>query len=332
MGTLMPSLRKIRSQHLVHRLVAPEGVVGGVGEDLLPEAHLLEAVAAAQFARRARAHELVVVVEVRSPPLGLRVILARAFLLVDVGHVLFAKRPVVEPVVAHPAVHHGIHGHRDLQRRMRMDDGHQRQEAVIRDAQHAHLAVALRHILHQPVDGVVGIGRLIDGRRVLRPVQRPVHHEVALRAVLAANVLGHADVSAFDDHFGGVVVPVKIGSQVRAVHVGGHGAGVIRRARKEHRRVRGALRHQDHGVQANPVAHGDHDFTARKIEALAWPARGAPGFRSDSWDIAASARRRRRRAQRWRQTEELGERRTSGQLAPGLWLLVSFRRFLNTAN
>ena len=70
------------------------------------------------------------------------------------------------------------------------------------------LPLRLGNILHQPVDGVVGVGGMIDRRRILRAVQRAVHHVVALRAVLAAHVLHHADVAALDDHIGGVVVAV----------------------------------------------------------------------------------------------------------------------------
>ena len=196
----MPSALKSCGQHLVHGLVGPEGVVGGVGEELLPEADLLEAVAAAQFARRAGAHVLVVVVEVRGPPLVLRVVVAGAVLLVDVGHVLLAEGAVVEPVVAHPAIDHGIHGNRDLERGVRMDERHQGQKAVVGDAEDADLAVGLGNVVNQPVDGVVGVGRFVDRRGILRPANGPVHHVVAFGAVLAADVLDHADVAAVDDH------------------------------------------------------------------------------------------------------------------------------------
>ena len=100
---------------------------------------------------------------------------------------------------------------------MRIDQRHQGQKAVVGDAEDADLAVALRDVLHQPVDRVVGVGGVIDRRRVLRAAQRPVHHVVALGAVLAANVLDHANVSAFDDHVGGVVVAGQDRAEVRAV-------------------------------------------------------------------------------------------------------------------
>jgi hypothetical protein len=99
--------------------------------------------AAAQFARRACLHIDVVVIEVRGPPFGVIVVRARCLLLVDVGHILFAEGSVVEPVVAHPAVDHGIHGHGHLQSRVRMTSAIKRKEAVIGDAENPHLAVGL---------------------------------------------------------------------------------------------------------------------------------------------------------------------------------------------
>ena len=69
------------------------------------------------------------------------VVVARRFLLVDVGHHLLAERAVVEPVVAHPAVDHRVHRHRHLERRMRIDERHQRQESVVGDPEDADLAV-----------------------------------------------------------------------------------------------------------------------------------------------------------------------------------------------
>jgi hypothetical protein len=102
----------------------------------------------------------------------------------------------------------GFMGTDDFQRRVRIHQRHQRQKAVVGNAQDADLAVALRNVLHQPVDGVVGVGGVIDRRGILRPVQGAVHHVVAFGAVFAANVLHHADVAAFDDHVGGVVVAI----------------------------------------------------------------------------------------------------------------------------
>ena len=117
------------------------------------------------------------------------------------------------------------------------DERHQRQEAVVGDPEDADAAVALRHVLHQPVDGVVGVGRVIDRRRVLRPAQRAVHHVVALGAVLPAHVLDHADVAALDDHVGGVVVAAQDRPEVGALGVARERARVVGRARQQDRRA-----------------------------------------------------------------------------------------------
>ena len=130
------------------------------------------------------------------------------------------------------------------------------------------LPFAFRDVLHQPVDGVVGVGGVIDRRRVLRPVQRAVHHVVALGAVLAAHVLHHADVAALDDHVGGVVVAVQDRAEVRAVGVAGELRGVVGRARQQDRRALRALRHQDDRVQLHAVAHGDHHLAPDVVEAV----------------------------------------------------------------
>ena len=151
---------------------------------------------------------------------------------------------------------------------MGVDERHQGQEAVVGDAEDADAAVALRDVLHQPVDRVVGVGRVIDGRRVLRPVQRAIHHVVALGAVLSAHVLDRADVAALDDDLGGVVVAVQARAQVRAVGAARERGGVVGRAREQDRRVPGALRHEDDGMQLHPVTHGDHHVALHVVEAV----------------------------------------------------------------
>ena len=255
-------LQRLAREDLVHGLVAPEGVVGRMLQELAPEADLLEAVPLAELARRDAVQEQVVVVVVPAPPL--HVVLARGLLLEDVGHALLAERAVVEPVVAHPAIDHRVHRHRDLQRRVRVDERHQRREPVVGDAEDPHLPVRLRDVLHQPVDGVVGVGRVVDHGRILRPVEGPVHHVVALRAVLAAHVLHDADVAVLDDHVGRVVVAVERGPEVRALEVGRQRRRVVGRARQQDRRALRAPRHEDDRVEPHAVAHGDHQVAPER--------------------------------------------------------------------
>ena len=122
-------------------------------------------------------------------------------------------------------------------------------------------------MLHEPVDGVVGIGGVIDGRRVERAAHGAVHHVVAFGSVLAADILHHADVAGIDDHLGGVVVAVEGRAEVRALCVRRETAGAVRSAREQNRRVRGAVRHEDHGVQLRSVAHRDHHVAAHVVKA-----------------------------------------------------------------
>ena len=208
-------------------------------QDLSPESDLLQPVAASKLARRSRLHEHVVVVEVVRPPLAL--VGARRLLVVDVGHVLFAEGAVVKPVVAHPAIDHGIHGHGDFQRRVRIHQRHQRQKSVVGDAEDADLAIALGNIFHQPVDGVVGVGGVIDRRGIQRAVQRTVHDVVALGAILAAHVLHHADVAAFDDDFGSVVIAVQDRAKMGTFGMADLCRGIVRGAREQDWRALRAL-------------------------------------------------------------------------------------------
>ena len=130
------------------------------------------------------------------------------------------------------------------------------------------LAVGLGHVLHQPLDRVVGICRVVDRRPVLRPAQRPVHHVVPFRLVLAAHVLDHADVPALDDHVGHVVVSLQHGSQVRALAVRRELVGAVRRASEQDGRSPGPLRHQDDRVELDPVAHADHRRALHVVERI----------------------------------------------------------------
>src|ERR1051326_8826941 len=98
---------------------------------------------------------------------------------------------------------------------MRVYQPHERQEAIVGNSQNAYFAIAFGNVFYEPVDGVVRVSSVINRSRILWAVQRSVHHVVALRSVLAADVLHHADVSAFHDHFGSVVISVEVLAEVR---------------------------------------------------------------------------------------------------------------------
>ena len=203
---------RLGRQHAIHGLVLPELVIGRVLEDLPPEAQLLHATLTGQFAGGTRPQEGVVVVEVVGPPALL--VGAGGLLLVDVGEVLGPEGTVVEPVVPAPAIHHGVHGHSHLQGRMGIHQAHEGQETVVGDAQDAHAAIALRQVLHQPVDGVVGIRAVIDSAGIPGPLQGPRHHVITLGAILPADVLHHADVATLEDEVRDVVGALEHRPQV----------------------------------------------------------------------------------------------------------------------
>ena len=106
----------------VHGLVLPVGVVGGVFDDFLPEAELFEASLAAEVAGGTGFHVHVVFVEVGGVPFD--VVGTGGLLVVDVGHSCLAEGAVVEPVVAAPAVDHGVHGDGDFEGGVGVDEGH----------------------------------------------------------------------------------------------------------------------------------------------------------------------------------------------------------------
>ena len=79
------------------------------------------------------------------------------------------ERAVVIDVVAHVVVGGRRLRRRRLQRRMRVDDARRDVEAGLRDADHAGAAVVVRDVLQQPLDGVVGVGALVDVLRAPCP-------------------------------------------------------------------------------------------------------------------------------------------------------------------
>jgi hypothetical protein len=147
-----------------------------------------------------------------------------------------------------------------------MNEGGKGKPAVVRDAENADLAVGLGDVVDKPLDRVVGVGALVDRRGILRAVHGAVHHVVTLGTVLAANVLNDADVAAADNHVRGVVVAVDCRPQMRAGSVTGLVVGAVGRAREQDGRVGGAFRDENHRVQVDSIAHGDHGIAALVIE------------------------------------------------------------------
>src|SRR4051812_37228199 len=99
---------------------------------------------------------------------------------------------------------------------MRIDQCHEWQESVIGDSENPYLAIAFRNILHQPVDGVISIGSVIDRCGIEWAVQWAIHHVITLGVVFSAHVLHYPDVSALHDHLGCIVVTPKLRPEMRA--------------------------------------------------------------------------------------------------------------------
>ncbi len=175
----------------------------------------------------------------------------------------------MKPVIAHPAIDHRIHGYGYLESGVRIDERHERLESVIRDPDGAHLAVAFRHVFHQPVDGVVSIGGVIHGSRILGPVHGAIHDVISLGAILAAHILDDPDVAILENHVGRVVIALQRGPQVTALRVDHQRLGVIGRAREQHAGMRRTLGYQNDRVQFDAVTHRDHHVAEHVVEGIA---------------------------------------------------------------
>ncbi len=165
------------------------------------------------------------------------------------------KRPVVMEVV--PDEHVGRRRLRRgaLERGVRLDDPFHDLVAGGRSADHADPAVVVRHVFEQPIDGVIGVAVLIDlPARLLRHV-RPHHHKLAFGFVLPAHIL-------LDEN---KPLVFKLERMPRRPEVGAArlrtGINPVRRAKEEEGQIFVLLsRRIDHGVELDPVAHGNHVF------------------------------------------------------------------------
>ena len=241
-------------QHFLHRLRLPPRVPRRVRREGDPRRRLLDAVLCAEFLQGGELHVPVIAI-VAADRHALMAVLGQ----LHRRRVLEAERlpecALMEEVVAHPRVGHRRLRRDRLERGMRIHAGDPREPPRIRHAHHADLAAVVRHVLHQPVDRVPGVGRLVHALRVLRVVQRAVHDEQTIGAVAAAHVLGHEDVAVL----GELLVRHR---ELR----GAEGArGAVRSANEHDRERRGhGLRHERHREQLHAVTDGDRQFAAFK--------------------------------------------------------------------
>ena len=230
-----------------------------------PPRQLIESRRLRKIARGAGAQEIFVIVI--APAHDRMAFALYSSLLGEVIEIRLPEGAEVEPVVAHPAVHHRTHRRRDFQRRMRIDQGHDHGEAFVGTPEHANLAVGLGHVFHQPIDRVVGVGGFVCAGVIERPPERARHQVFAFRSVLAANILEHADVAIAHEH---LVTLRQSREHIRRSFPLGAARSVVGRARQDDRRMARPARNDDHRVQLHAVAHGNHHVALVVVVERGW--------------------------------------------------------------
>ena len=168
----------------------------------------------------------------------------------------------MEEVVAHPYVDHGGLRRDGFHGRVGIDAGHHGQKTGIAGADETRASVVAGDVGQQPGNGVPGVGAFVDGFGgvVAGPMidQGPAHHKLALALVTAANVLVHVDVAVS----GQFRAAPKEGGAVGSVHT-------VRRALDEEwERGGDVCGFENHGVELDAVAHGNHNLGALVVVKL----------------------------------------------------------------
>ncbi len=119
----------------------------------------------------------------------------------------------------------------------------------------AFTAAVIGDVPQQPVDGVAGVGGLVDIGLGLVFDHGPVHHELAFGAVAPADIGLDEDVAACRQLRLGRVDTAG-GSTIYTV-----GSALHQERQRLAARLR-ALRSQEDGVQLRAIAHRNHDLAA----------------------------------------------------------------------
>ena len=131
---------------------------------------------------------------------------------------------------------------------MGINEGHGGEPAAIGDAEEAGASIVVFDVFHEPVDGVVGVGGLVNGTGFGFVAERAGHDELAFGLVASADVLedeevafaGEVFLAGFEEGFGaGVAVGGALDEE--GEFFGGGGGGAV-----------------EFGVEFYAVAHGDH--------------------------------------------------------------------------
>ncbi len=241
-----------RHGHLVQvrreRLLLPKSIIVRMGDEVVPRRHLALKVFRVDVGQ---GPELEVPLEGVMPvELEVRVDLAGF----HHGHVFKAVAQAEGAVVMKIVAEEHICGRglrRDcLECRMRLQHAHDRQPAWIADAQHADAPVVVRHLLHEPIDGVVGVGALVDGLGILFVARHSRHHKGPLRLETPANVLKHEEISLVRQ-----LLQIAL-QRSRSVPF-----NPVRSAQEDEWQRPHRVFRREHGrIQLDAVAHCDHRF------------------------------------------------------------------------
>ena len=233
------------------RLLLPKPIVVRVCDVVVPGGDLAVEVPCIDVGERP---------EIEIPLVGVVAIEAEVFLLLRRLHHRGILEAVAQPegaIVMEVVAQEHVGGRRlrrcRLERGVRIEHRHHGEPAWVRNAQHAHSTVVVRHAMDQPFDRVVRIGAFVHRARVPALARwpggpgGPHHDELPLRRVAAADVLKDEDVTVSGER---VVVAAQ--------RTGGAG-DPVRRAREDERQRRmHSAWDEDRGVQLDAVAHRDH--------------------------------------------------------------------------
>ena len=165
-----------------------------------------------------------------------------------------AECSIVVEVVAKEHVDGGRLGGNSPEGRMGVEHRHRREPAIVTDAKHPDPAVVSCHVFQQPVDGVLGVGRLVDRFGVVLGAGRAGHDELPFGLVAAADVLKDKHVPIIDQ-VSEVTAKVPLCPVVDPV------------GSAEQKDRQGSLAlfgNMDLGVQFHPVPHRHHDLGVRE--------------------------------------------------------------------
>jgi len=165
-----------------------------------------------------------------------------------------AERTVVMEVVAEKHVRGAGLRARRAKRRMRVEQRHGRCPPPVRHSHNSHATIVPRHVLHQPVNGVVRITRFVDRAFHLGVARRAQHHELPLTLVAAAQILRYDDVAVASQLVHRLSWRDRFNDALTYP---------IRRTYQQHRQsLARASGNKDLGVEPYSVAHWNHHRVA----------------------------------------------------------------------